>query len=118
VGLSDILFRKSCAPESISSGGYLAQPPGHNTVVHPGTYRFNNRQVDVLGFLDNGRMYATLFPCCGGSGSCSEWGTFVFSRISHEKNQETWEAMVGKSGIATRVTKHRGEVALKIEVDG
>lgn len=117
MGLFDLLFRKSCALESLPADGYLAQPPGHDTVVHPGTYRFSNRQVDVLGFLDNGKMCATLFLCHGGSGTCSEWGTFAFSRISHDKTQEIWEAIVGKSGIVIHVTKHYNEVTLKIEVD-
>jgi len=117
VSLFDLLFRKSCAVESHPADGYLAQPPGHDTIVRPGTYRFNNRQVDILGFLPNGKMSATLFLCHAGSGSCSEWGTYEFSRVSYDKSQEIWEAIVGKSGIVIHVTKHHGEVALKIEVD-
>ena len=117
MSLFDLLFRKSCTLESRPADGYLAQPPEHSTIVRPGTYRFDNRQVDVLGFQPNGKMSATLFLCHAGSGSCSEWGTLDFSRLSLDKNQEVWEAIVGKSGIVIHVTRHHGEVTLKLEVD-
>ena len=117
MSLFDLLFRKSCTLESRPADGYLAQPPEHSTIVRPGTYRFDNRQVDVLGFQPNGKMSATLFLCHAGSGSCSEWRTLVFSRLSHDKNQEVWDAIVGKSGIVIHVTRHHGEVTLKLEVD-
>lgn len=117
MGLFDLLFRKSCVAELRPADGYLAQPPEYDTIVHPGTYRFNNRQVDILGFLPNGKMSATLFLCHTGSGSCSEWGTFEFSRVSHDRTQEIWEAIVGNAGIVIHAIRHHGEVTLKLEVD-
>lgn len=113
----DVIFRRTQPAECRPADGYLAQPPEYGSIVLPGTYYFNSRRIDVLGFQDNGRMSATLFLCHAGSGCCSEWGTLLFHRISYDKNQETWEAIVDRTGIVISAEKQSGGLVLKIEVD-
>ena len=115
--LLDFLFHKEEPEISAPAEGYLAQPFQRNSIIHPGVYKFNNRQVEILGFTDAGRIGATLFLCHAGSGNCSEWGTFEFTMISQDYDEEIWESIVGRSGIVIHAIKHDNKLKIKIEVD-
>jgi len=115
--LLDFLFHKEESDASAPADGYMGQPPHGNSIVHPGTYKFRNRQVDVLGFTESGHIMATIFLCHAGSGKCSEWGTFEFVMLSCDHAEEIWEHTVGKSGIVIHAIRHDEKTKIKIEVD-
>lgn len=116
MSLFDFLFHKHEEPVE-PADGYLAHPINRPSIVRPGRYAYAHREVRVLGFKEDGSLTATLFLHHRGSGECSEWGTLDFSKVSGYDQDEIWEAIVGRCGIVLHVTRHGGELKIKIEVD-
>jgi hypothetical protein len=116
LGILDFIFKKEEA-EYLPSDGYLAKPPDRHSIVHPGKYKYNSREVEVLGFDEFGHMHATLFLCHAGSGCCTEWGTLAFHMLSKSSDEEIWECTVGTYGMVIHATHYNSELSIKIEVD-
>lgn len=117
MGLFEFFFNGSAEEEALPIDGYLASPPGFKTILKPGKYYFQHREVVILGFFENGHMCATIFLCLGGDCECSEWNTLAFHRLSRAQNEETWEATVGRNAVIIEAKEINGIVKLKVEVD-